>query len=569
MNGLATLIFCVSTGRGALPVPGAAVTVTMGENRHEMKTDLSGRTAPVCLPTKEPRPGASAADRFANYEACNARVEAEGYEAIEISGIRLYGGVETVENLTLTPAPRGEEDRTRQADAAPPTVHSYTLEGPEATLPAETAVVIPMLITVHMGNPDDTAAPNLTVNFCQYIKNTAACLLCPDWPEAALEACICTIVTFALNRVTSGWYREKGYPFDITSTGEYDLPYTEAGPTFAPINRLVDETFSRYICGPHSKAPVFIPCCGREQGGIWFGDAVALAQNGYTPLQILRRLGGNHLRFVTGEEVQGVRGCYPGTPMRVGDSGAAVRTVARQLERIRHNYPAIPLTAVSNHYTAETAAAVLAFQRIFGLTARGTVDCATWYRLAEIYLAVRRLAALDTMAAPIHEATPATVREGSAGDHVAQLQCLLAVNSGYNCHVRPVEVDGVFGPETTSAVTDFQNYHSLEIDGIAGPHTWQKLRDCCLGIGATAGLVVAKPQKPVAPDAHGDSIWLIQDYLEAISRSYPLQAPARDGIFGPETSGSVAEFQRLFGLEPTGVLDPAAWEQIVDVRMRL
>lgn len=49
----------------------------------------------------------------------------------------------------------------------------------------------------------------------------------------------------------------------------------------------------------------------------------------------------------------------------MGSVGEDVRTIQRELNRIRKNYPAIPAIAETNGvFGADTAAAVRAFQRI-------------------------------------------------------------------------------------------------------------------------------------------------------------------------------------------------------------
>ena len=59
---------------------------------------------------------------------------------------------------------------------------------------------IPNEITVHLG-PPDSAAPNVTVPFVDYIKNVASSELYPTWPENALRANIIAQVTFAFQRI--------------------------------------------------------------------------------------------------------------------------------------------------------------------------------------------------------------------------------------------------------------------------------------------------------------------------------------------------------------------------------
>ena len=58
----------------------------------------------------------------------------------------------------------------------------------------------------------------------------------------------------------------------------------------------------------------------------------------------------------------------------------------------------------------------------------------------------------------------ATVKKGSKGEAVKQLQMLLGIT-----------VDGIFGPKTKAAVIAYQTAHDLEPDGICGPKTWAAL----------------------------------------------------------------------------------------------
>ena len=64
---------------------------------------------------------------------------------------------------------------------------------------------------------------------------------------------------------------------------------------------------------------------------------------------------------------------------------------------------------------------------------------------------------------------PATIRRGARGDLVKQLQTLLSKDGS------SLEIDGIFGPGTQSAVRAFQSRHNLVVDGIVGPKTWTEL----------------------------------------------------------------------------------------------
>lgn len=63
-----------------------------------------------------------------------------------------------------------------------------------------------------------------------------------------------------------------------------------------------------------------------------------------------------------------------------------------------------------------------------------------------------------------------TLRRGSVGDDVEELQALLDAKYGAN-----LEIDGKFGKSTEAAVKAFQQAHGLTADGICGPKTWKAL----------------------------------------------------------------------------------------------
>lgn len=63
--------------------------------------------------------------------------------------------------------------------------------------------------------------------------------------------------------------------------------------------------------------------------------------------------------------------------------------------------------------------------------------------------------------------------------------------------------------------------------------------------------------------SRGDAVRMIQSQLNAISRNYPaISRLAVDGIYGPLTSASVSEFQRIFGLDITGRVNFPTWYEI-------
>lgn len=73
-----------------------------------------------------------------------------------------------------------------------------------------------------------------------------------------------------------------------------------------------------------------------------------------------------------------------------------------------------------------------------------------------------------------------TIRRGSTGDIVIQLQDLLAKAGS------TLQIDGIFGSGTQSAVRAFQSKNGLAVDGIVGPKTWTKLLEVAGNIHVSA-----------------------------------------------------------------------------------
>lgn len=580
----ASLVFQLYTGRQALPVSGAKVTVTGTDGCPEqlLYTGASGRTPPLPLVAPPRELGLSPQPSSLPYAICNAHIAAAGFLPVTIRGIQLWAGVEALESLELNPTPRGTlPDEGENIIIPPPALVTQQPRDPDS-IPPEiqplvlTSVYIPRYFTVHLGRPDNHSAPNVTISFQDYIKNVASSEIYPTWPENALRANIYAQITFALNRVYTEWYPSRGYSFNITNSTSFDQAYVHGRNIFTNISRLVDEIFNEYVRRKGTRNPMFteycngttVTCAGLSQWG-----TVPLAQNGYSPLNILRKYYGYDVEIVETNDIRSIESSYPGAPLQLGSTGAAVRTIENQMNRIRRNYPAIPLiTSVDNSFTAETQAAVKAFQRIFSLVADGIVGRATWNKISYLYVAVKRLAELNSEGESNQlpsESPGEVLRLGDRGPYVKLAQYFLRVISNYYLAVRPIAIDGIFGPATEAAVRDFQNRFGLGIDGIVGKNTWQKLYDVFLGVANTSGLAVGYPGYLLKEGTRGENVWLMQDYLGTIAQRYPLPQISADGIFGRRTKEAVTAFQRSFGLTPDGIIGKNTWDRIVTVRLLL
>lgn len=350
--------------------------------------------------------------------------------------------------------------------------------------------VIPERITVHLGRPD-SAADNVTVSFVDYVKNVASSEIYPTWEESALRANILAIVSFALNRVYTEFYRSRGYDFDITNSTAFDQFFVNGRSYFDNVSRIVDELFNDYLRRPGFVEPLAakfcngttVTCEGLSQWG-----SQNLARQGYSSTQILRSYYGD-VEIVNNAPVQSIVGSYPGRPLRRGSTGPSVVTVQVMLNRISQNYPAIPKVAgVDGIFGAATEASVRRFQEIFDLTQDGIVGPATWYAMVRLYTAVTRLSELRSQGQRFYAnswAVSDPIESGDTGIKVEHLQYMLSVLAEYIPQIPSVTVDGVFGPATRQAVIAAQRRFRLPQTGIVDAQTWDEIYDQFSGIETT------------------------------------------------------------------------------------
>jgi len=339
---------------------------------------------------------------------------------------------------------------------------------------------VPQRITVHLGSPDANAG-NVTVPFSDYVKNVASSEIYPTWDESALRANILAIVSFALNRVYTEFYRSRGYDFDITNSTAFDQAYVNGRSFFENISRLVDELFNDYLRRPGFVEPLAakfcngttVTCEGLSQWGSQY-----LAQQGASSSQILQNYYGN-VETVLNAPIRGITQSYPGTPLRRGSTGPNVVVLQVALNRISQNYPAIPkIPANDGIFGSRTEASVIAFQQIFGLTPDGIVGQGTWYEIVRLYTAVTQLAELRSQGQryyAINWSPPNALSPGDTGEKVRLLQYMLSVLSSHIPSIPSVSVDGIYGQNTRASVLAAQRRFGLPETGTVGPQTWDEI----------------------------------------------------------------------------------------------
>lgn len=141
--------------------------------------------------------------------------------------------------------------------------------------------------------------------------------------------------------------------------------------------------------------------------------------------------------------------------LQYGVSGTDVAQLQNELKATGH-FP--QSTRSTGYYGPITRNSVIRFQRDRGIAVDGVVGEQT-------------RAALEGQ----QQARSPMVKQGDRGDRVRTMQIHLK-DWGFPLDpTQPLEVDGIFGPNTQAAVLEFQKYHDLRQDGIIGPKTYRIL----------------------------------------------------------------------------------------------
>lgn len=625
--GTGYLIVQARTGDDSLPVRNAHVTLFDREHKslYETYTDANGNTGSLPLPAPDKKYTLDPAFLRPAYSVWDVDVEAGGFISLHIHGVEVVDTQTSIlpaDMLPLSDEPNPVTDLdvnippldinstepSRQA-TPPPNISDNASAGTlsvlssppvppsaaSAAAPAQTIttpsgfvlgdVIIPDYITVHLGTPSNASARNVRVKFIDYIKNVTSSEIYSTWPNNSLVANIHVIVTFALNRVYTEWYRSRGYNFDITSSTSYDQAYRDGAQIFENISRLVDGIFNVYARRQGFRNPFFtsfcngttVTCAGLSQWG-----TVSLANRGMTPLQILRYYYPDDIELNESSNITGITESYPGYPLNLGSQGEPVLRMQNFLNRIRVNFPLIPL--ISNPdgvFGRDTQDAVRSFQRSFSLTADGIIGRSTWNKISFVYVGVARLAELDSEGerVTIGQNPPNVVlSQGSRGPNVLELQFIINSISPYYNSIPYVIKDSVFGAGTKNAVIEFQKTFSLTPDGIVGPATWNKLYAVYRGIRDNVTVppvetvppadAPAYPGTPLTVGSTGPNVRLMQTYLNTIRIVYTsIPYHEVNSVFDEAMRNVVIAFQQEFLLTPDGVIGPITWDKIVEMFM--
>lgn len=195
---------------------------------------------------------------------------------------------------------------------------------------------------------------------------------------------------------------------------------------------------------------------------------------------------------------------FPWTTVSSGETSERVSAIQYLLRAHGHQLN------VDGAYGPATVKAVKALQAASGLTTDGVVGPKTWPKLVR------------------------TISIGSTGEAVLALQVGGLATPPWD---GPLDVDGVFGPETKERVEGFQYNWGLTRDGAVGPETW------------SFATTEDGPWPLVKVGATQESNWRVRS-VQHLLRAHGASIVA-DGSYGP-LSGEAMKFFQL-GLRATEI----------------
>ena len=441
--------------------------------------------------------------------------------------------------------------------------------------------IVPNNITIHLGAPSENAR-NITIPFTDYISNVASSEIYPTWPKNAIIANVYAIISFAMNRIYNEWYRSKGYNFDITSNPTYDQTYTENRSTYENINNIVLDIFDNYVVKGNQVQPYFTTYCdGRVTtcNGLSQWGTVNLANQGKTPLEILKYYYGSDISIKYDAPVGDSTEGYPGYPVGLGNAGNPVLAIQRDLRRISKNYPAIPyINNTLGIYDEETVSAVKKFQEIFNLPITGIVDKGTWYKIKYVYTSVKKLSDLYSEGLTQDEVTflyTDKVEYGDTGIEVQYIHYFLDAIAFLDNDIPRLPTNSIYNNNTITMVKAFQEKYGLPVTGVFTYTDFNVLRRVYDDILESFPSKYKEYVSDLYPDYFlvkgmtNDDVKRFQKYLLAICRfDKSIPGVRVNGIFDDLTEKSVKKIQSDYDFDINGVVGPLLWRKVVELSKR-
>lgn len=152
---------------------------------------------------------------------------------------------------------------------------------------------------------------------------------------------------------------------------------------------------------------------------------------------------------------------------------------------------------------------------------------------------------------------------------IRSLQTMLRVISKNDSTLPTVVPDGIYGPESMTAVSAFQRRYGIPVTGVTDQQTWEAIvavyEDALILVGKAEPIeIIMNPGKVYRLGDSSPYLYLLQSMLLYLSLSHgDISTPSHNGTLDSPTAEALAGFQLLAGLPPTGELDKKTWKYLV------
>jgi peptidoglycan hydrolase-like protein with peptidoglycan-binding domain len=225
--------------------------------------------------------------------------------------------------------------------------------------------------------------------------------------------------------------------------------------------------------------------------------------------------------------------------LRSGSKGQAVTRLQQNLRSL-----GFFKGAITGYFGSETQQAVARFQQSSGMRADGVVGSRTRQAI---------LVSLGRNQNPGNgiggDSLPNALNEGDGGNEVTQLQTALRQLRYLN-----VNPTGYFGPTTKDAVARFQRDFGLVPNGIADSRTLATISRALASVNP--GCVANRGD--ICLGENSQRVVAVQQRL----RDWGFLNGNINGLYSVATKDAVAQFQRYYGLNPTGFVDFQTWQAL-------
>ena len=158
--------------------------------------------------------------------------------------------------------------------------------------------------------------------------------------------------------------------------------------------------------------------------------------------------------------------------------------------------------------------------------------------------------------------------ESFIGQPIRSLQTMLRIIAEHDPVHETVIPDGIYGPETLSAISTFQRLHGLPITGVTDQQTWDAIvahyeEARVHQQEAEPLLLMLNPGQIIRKGERHPHMYLVQAILTVLAEEYDsITRPDSTGILDDATADALASFQGLSGLPMTGNLDKQTWRHL-------